>query len=318
MAKNNSRKGYKNRKIQIFIVFLLAAFLIWLVSNMSETYTDETTFALKYQNVPDSLFLTRASQDAVQARLRTSGFQFLTMGFKNLEVNVDLSSLNMKDSKYFMTASEYRRQIERQLSDNIDLLAVDEDTLFFSFVHVYQKTVPIRSNLTIKPAQDYLLEGPLRIEPKEVTIKGPKNEIDTVSVVFTEANVLEGLTEDFESDLALFKPDRLQNTTYSIDQVQVAGSIFRFSESVLEVPVQVLNIPEGTEIKTFPNEVRVLCKASVDRLKELKASDLKIIADYGALRSDPQVLRVQLAEKPEAIYSVDILDEEVEFILRRL
>ena len=308
---------YKNRKIQIFLVFLVAAFLAWLVSNMSETYTDEATFQLRYDNIPDSLFLTGASQQSVAARLQTTGFKFLAIGWKDLEVGVDLSKLGRRDSVYYMAPAQYHRQIEGQLSDNISLLGIDNDTLFFNFVKVYEKEVPVTSSLVIRPAQDYLVEDPLRIAPERITVRGPRKEIDTIYSVYTEKEVLEDLADDFKLEVALIKPPALSHTTYSTNRVTVAGAVFRFSESMFEIPVQVLHVPEGMEIKTFPNTVRVLCKARLGRLKSLSPSDIKIIADYTAKRSDPQVLRVAIVEKPEDVYSVDILDDKVEFILRR-
>ena len=317
MVAKKQPKAFKNKKVQIFLVFLAAAFLAWLVSNMSETYTDEATFLLRYKNVPDSLFLTDTSRNSIQARLQTTGFQFMALGLKNTEIAVDLTQLGVRDSLYYMAPDQYRRQIERQLSKNITLVDMDRDTLYFNFVRVYEKKVPVRPNLTIKPAQDYLLEGPLRIKPGEITVKGPKTEIDTINYVYTQDQVLEGLTEDFSVDLAINQPPESSHIAFSDDEVRVEGAVFRFSESVFEIPIQVLHVPEGMEIKTFPNTVKVLCKARLERLKSLKPSEIKIIADYEADRPNPQVLQVKLFEKPEDVYSVDILDEKVEFLLRR-
>lgn len=315
---NPKRKGYKDKKVQIFIIFLIAAFLAWLVSKMSETYTDEATFSLTYKNVPDSLFLKKASKEEIGVRLRTTGFQFLALGLKKLTVVVDLSSLDTANNKFYMPPSTYRQQVERQLSDNISLLQMAEDTLFFDFVRVYEKKVAVRSKLTLKPAQNYLLEGGIKLDPEYVTVRGPLTELDTIDFVYTEMHTLEELTEKFSLTLSLILPDNLAHTTYSEDEVTISGSVFRFSETVLKVPVQVLNLPEGTEIKTFPNEVRVLCKARVDRLKDLNPSDIRVIADYSARRSDPQILRLRVLEKPEGVYSAELEEEEVEFILRRL
>ncbi len=76
MAKELKRSN-KQRKINIFLVFLLCSFLAWLVSKLSETYTTTVSFSLNYINTPDSLVFSEASFDQIDSRLQSTGFQLL-------------------------------------------------------------------------------------------------------------------------------------------------------------------------------------------------------------------------------------------------
>ena len=116
---------------------------------------------------------------------------------------------------------------------------------------------------------------------------------------------------------ALYKADSLENTTYSANSIKISGKVFRFSEKILELPVEVINLPEGAEIKTFPNTISVLCKAKIERLKDLGPSDFKLIADYAQAAKGAQQMTVRLTEKPEEVYSAQLLAGQVEFILKR-
>ena len=60
-----------------------------------------------------------------------------------------------------------------------------------------------------------------------------------------------------------------------------------------------------------------ISKARIERLKDIGPSDFKIVADFQEERGDNQNLRVSLMEEPVDVYSVQLLENEVEFILKR-
>ncbi|MEK6154314.1 YbbR-like domain-containing protein [Flavobacteriaceae bacterium 3-367] len=311
------RKGLSKRKVKIFLLFLISSFLAWFISNLSESYEDRATFQLEYINVPDSLFLTRASKNEIEVQLRANGFQFLWFNFSPKRVKVNLSAMGKRGNKYFVLHDSYKNQIERQLSGSMRLLDVDRDTLFFQFFKVYSKEVPVKPVIELNLAQNHLLDGKLVLDPDKITITGPKNEIDTILVARTEALILPELNSDFSHTLNLNKPEMLENTSYSQRTIQISGKVSRFSERIIEVPVQVINVPEGAEIKTFPNVVSLLCKAKIGQLKDLSAADFQLLADYERAGNSKKILQLVVGRQPEGLHSVRLLETQVEYILKR-
>ncbi|MEM7382675.1 MAG: YbbR-like domain-containing protein [Bacteroidota bacterium] len=311
------KNGLQRRKVKIFLIFLLCSFLAWLVSRLSETYTSRTTFELIFTNVPDSLLMDKASKDKIEARLQASGFQFLAFNFNPKQIKIDLSEVDMIESIYYVPQGKYRSQIEKQLSGSMNILDVDRDTLFFEFLHLFEKKLPVDLNIGINLGPNYLLEGELEIEPDTIIVKGPRDELAGIDKVSTLEMVLTDLTDSFRTTAALNKPESLKHSVYSANSVQISGRVFRFSEKIIEVPVEVINLPEGTEIKTFPNVVSLLCKARIEKLKEILPSDFKVVADYARTQENRQFLTVELISKPESVHSAQILQTQVEFILKR-
>ncbi|MGB5359822.1 MAG: CdaR family protein, partial [Eudoraea sp.] len=297
--------------------FLLCSFLAWLVSRLSETYVDRTTFDLEYINVPDSLLLADNSLKNVDVRLRASGFQFLGYYYNGKKIEVDLSNMATNQSNSYVTQLDFRKQIESQLSGSITLLEVDRDTLFLDFYKVESKEVPISPNISLNKAQNYLVESKLKIEPSLISISGPKKELDLINSVSTSKVELNEITEDFSIVVDLILPEELKNSELSEKKVRISGNVFRFSEKLIEIPVEVINLPEGTQIKTFPNTISVLCKARIDRLKDISPMDFKVVANFQEQRGENQNLQVSLIEKPKDVYSVQLMKNEVEFILKR-
>ena len=311
------KKGRIRRKVNIFFIFLVSASLAWLVSQLSEDYTQGTSFDLVYINIPDTLRLNKASKDNIDVRLRASGFQFLGFNFRRKQIAIDLSKLNRRGTRYYIPQSDYRRQIQNQLTASMTLLEADRDTLFFEFYKVFKREVPVQSAVTINLGQNFLLEEEVSLIPNSVVLMGPREEIEAVNFITTANLELSDITSDFVSQVALSRPEGLQNTTYSIDSVEVSGRVFRFSEKIIDIPIRVINLPEGTAIRTFPDAVSVLCKGKIDKLKDLNTADFEVIGDYDKVSKSRQMLELKLTTIPDIIHSAKLLESEVEFILKR-
>lgn len=261
--------------------------------------------------------LTGASKQSVDVRLRASGFKFLSFNFGKKDLRIDLSQIRTRRNLYFINRESYQKQIENQLPGNISLMEIDQDTLFVYFEKLYSKQVRIVPDLNLIFAQNHLLEGELKVDPPSVMIKGPKKEIEKIEEIPTVGQTLSKISENFSSSVALVKLPGLENTTYSNNSVIISGEVFRFSEQLIDIPVKVINLPEGAEIKTFPNEVSILCKARIERLKNLRPVEFEIVADFNSARPDVKLLEVQLVNQPEDVYDVQLTKSEVEFILIR-
>lgn len=314
------KRKLKNRKVKIFLIFLLCSGLALFVSKLSESYTNISTFELKFYNVPKNFLLKKASKDMIDVKLRAIGFQFLGFNIKKGKINIDLSKVQKKDSKYFIPPQVYRKQIDKQLSGSMTLLEVDADTLFLDFYEVSTKKVPVKPSIRLNLAQNYLLEGDLIIKPDTVKITGPKSEIDTIQTVRTEKiEMMNDLASDFSRRTNIYKSPELENTSFSPPFVIVQGKVSRFSEKVIEIPIKVVNLPEGMVIRTFPDKVQVLCKGKIGGLKKMKSTDFQIIADYNASQNEgsKEMLFLKLHKKPETVYSASMLENRVEYILKR-
>jgi len=310
--------GLNQKKAKVFSLFLLCSFLAWFISNLSETYESRAYFTLNYRNLPDSLLLGKNSNDQIEAKLRTSGFQFLYYKLFKSRIDIDVSQVEFQNGAYVMGAEALRRQIDQQLSQNISVLELDRSSLDVDLYQVDSKKIPIQAKLNLQLQQNYILDGKVEISPDSVMVKGPKSEIDTIKTIKTAPIQLANVNEDFTSEVSLVFPKGLENSIFSVGKATVVGKVSKFSEKVFDVPIHVLNIPEGYQIRTFPNSVTVLCKATIERLKEISASDFEIVADYGQLEgSESSKLFLEITESPQKIYDVKLQENTVNFVLEQ-
>nr|WP_292960694.1 CdaR family protein [Muricauda sp. UBA7809] len=310
--------GLNKKKVKVFSLFLLCSFLAWFISNLSDTYESRAYFTLNYRNLPDSLMLGKNSNDQIEVKLRTSGFQFLYYKIFKRRIDIDLSQVEFQNGGYVMSEEALKRQMDQQLSQNISLLELDRNQLQVDLYQVDSKKIPIRAKLDLKLQQNYILDGKVKISPDSVEVKGPKSEIDTIQSIETSLIELNDVNADFTNEVSLVFPKGLDNSIFSTGRATVSGKVSKFSEKVFEVPVKVINVPEGYQIKTFPDEVTVLCKATIERLKEISASDFEIVADYGQLKgSESSTLFLKVTQSPQKVYDVKLEENTVNFVLEQ-
>jgi len=310
--------GLNKRKVKVFSLFLISSFLAWFLSNLSESYESGADFSLNYRNLPDSLLLGKNTPKTIEAKLGTSGFQFLYYKLYHKNMDVDLSKVTYKDGKYLLTEDALKKQMERQLSQNISLIDLDRSQLFVDLYQVASKEIPIIPKLDIQFQQNFILDGPPKVTPDRVLVKGPKSEIDTLDQVYTFEIEMAKVSSDFSKEVLLVFPKNMTNSIFSVNRVNVEGKVAKFSEKIYNVPVKTINFPKGYTVKTFPNSISVLCKATIDRLKVISEKDFTVMADYKQhASSDDNVLFLELTQKPEKIYGVRLLDNKVNFVLEQ-
>ncbi|WP_222984384.1 YbbR-like domain-containing protein [Flagellimonas meishanensis] len=314
----NLLRNLNQKKVKVFSLFLLCSFLAWFLSNLSEPYESRCDVKLNYTNLPDTLLLGKNAVTSMEAKLRTSGFRFLFYNLFAKRLDIDVSQARYENGKYLIDDALLKKQIDGQLSQSISLLDLDRKQLVLDLYQVASKEIPIAPNLDLRLQQNFILDGPLGIEPSHVMAKGPLSEIDTLRQIMTAVIELKDIAVDFNREAPLVFPKGLNNTIFSLERVKISGKVVRFSEEIYTLSIAVINQPEGYSVKTFPNSVSVLCKAKLDRLKEISESDFEVVADYGRLDgSGKGTLYLELKKSPKNVYDVRLLENTVNFVLEQ-
>ncbi|MFH6604185.1 CdaR family protein [Maribacter algicola] len=282
-------------------------------------YTSSSVFRLNFVNTPKDFLLVDATKNRVDVRLRASGFQLLGFNVKSKKVDIDISNLQRSDNRSFIPAEVYRRQIEKQLSNSMTLLEMDDSPIYFDLRKLKSKKVLVKPTIKMNLPQNYLLDGELSITPESITLKGPANEIDTIEAARTGTLDLGNLRTDFSKEVMVKKSDKLVNTTYSATKVLIKGKVARFSEKIIKVPIKVVNLPSRTEIRTFPDQVSVLLKGKIELLKSIESADFQVVGDFEEIGGrSSNVLPIRIVESPKNLYSARLSESHVEFILNRI
>lgn len=316
-TKANSVVGLlKKPKSLVFLTFMVVSFILWLLIKLSQVYSYPISLDVSYTNLPEDKLLLKASGRKVNVLVEGTGFNLLKANVFNKGADLDLLKVRVKDNKSYLLSNDIENQLKEQYRV-IEIKQVLTDSLIFQFGVNKKKTVPVVPDLELSFETDYGLADSLSITPSEIWIRGPENVIDSIQFIHTEKKVIRNIKDDINAEVLLNKPDSLGTIDIEVQKVSVTARVDRFSEKIIKVPLLIENIPEGTQVRTFPQKLDVVCKAPIEDLKTITADKFLIIADYRDVQNGGGYLIPRLIKKPAFLSDVKLMQTKVEFLLKK-
>ena len=277
--------GSSNKKLIQFFVFLLLSFVIWSIQLLSEPSIRMVRFSYEVTGVPQGMYWSQENQDQLEVQVLSNGFSWLKLLLDRPTLKIDLSNAVEDQGIFFLEEQALLEQLNAKVSRNYTF----EATLLGSGVKVKLfrqrlKKVPVQlSSMGNRPSH-YVLFRPT-ISPDSVWISGPATAVDTLSYVRTSSVDLSLDKEDIEEVLSLDVPEGY-GITADPQQVLFTGHWVKYAEHKIEVPIEVLGLPEGWTAKTFPNKVEVLFRAPIEQVKRPMSSDFKVFVLFEQVQAE--------------------------------
>lgn len=307
----------KGKKINVFLIFFVISFIVWTLVKLSNTYTDTITMTVAYTNLSNDKILLGNQENTVQARVKTTGFRMLRQKFFKNEIEVDLKKVakTKTENTFYVLADD---AINKHIYQDIEILKVSPDTLFFKLGKNKTKRVPVIHQLELEFEQGYNLYDSLRIEPKLIEISGPEDVVDNLKVVYTEIKQLEDINTNIDLELTLVKNDSLKRLTYSQLTVKAVAKVDKFTEGKLNIPLQVQNLPKGYSIKLFPKEVSITYTTNVSDFNKITQNDFTIYCDYNDIKNTKASFLIpKLVKFPKAVKTYRIENKKINFLIKK-
>ena len=89
--------------------------------------------------------------------------------------------------------------------------------------------------------------------------------------------------------------------------------IIRVTEQSMEVPIQLLHQPLTAQVELLPEKTMVLLSGNMETIRNLKPSDIVVVADYNKRKE--QTIPLEVYKKPLSV-SVTLKQEtQVEYLI---
>ncbi|MFH4968806.1 YbbR-like domain-containing protein [Gaetbulibacter sp. M240] len=312
--KSKLRASLKSKKINVFILFLISAFVILLLSKLSKQHTNTLVFGIERLNVPPENVILNDSTRVLSLTLKTHGFKWLKYYLNEPSIKIDFSKdVLKKDSSFIWTRSlSYLKNT--QFDSQVQLLEMSPDTLYFKFDVNEVKKVPISVNSDLKFSLGFDLESPLVSNPDSITIVGPKALVDSIYQIPTNDFSLKDVKTDIDQKVGLELPND-DNLKFSHRAVKVQATVGKFTEGTVKVPVNLVNVPDSLDIKYFPKVVVVSYYVSLTEFNNVKAQDFRIECDFNKVAKNQSVLIPELVTTSELVKNAKINQSRIEFIV---
>jgi hypothetical protein len=311
--KSQLLSSIKSKKINIFLLFLLSAFIILIFNKLSKEYTNTLLFQIDKENVPLEHVILTDSSNILAITLKTHGFKWLNYYMSDPKVKIDFAKdVYKKDSTYIWHKS-INYLANTQFDDQVELLNISPDTLYFKYGVNLVKKVPVKLKSNIKYALGYDISGDYQLKPDSVTIIGPNVLVSKLDFIETKEVSMVDVKTDIKNVLDLNLPNEA-DLKFSNKTSVLKASVKKFTEGKLKVPIEVINAPKGSKIKYFPKEITVSYYVSLNNFNSVTVKDFKVVCDYSKVVK-VSTLIPELVAIPKEVKNAKINQQQIEFII---
>ncbi|XCF07704.1 YbbR-like domain-containing protein [Tamlana crocina] len=313
--KSNIISSIKNKRINVFLLFFLFAFIILIFTKLSKAYTKTIVLDVEKINVPQEYIILNDSSK-INITLKTHGFRWLKYAFSRPKIQIDFSQDVYKKGAVFEWSKSKAFLNNTQFDKQVELLSMSPDTLRFRYGVNLIKKVPVKINSDITYSLGYDISGKMEAEPDSVTVVGPNIVVSKIEALETEKLSLTDVRSNVNQKVKLKLPDQ-GDLQFSEKQVTLKAQVEKFTEGTLKVPVTIANVPAGVVLKYFPKTVSVSYYVSLSKFASITEKDFKVVCDYAKTTENQSFLIPELTVWPEAVKSAKVNQQHVEFIMTK-
>lgn len=261
------------------------ALLLWIFVVSKNEYTMVLDLPIEARN----LSVQKAHKEEVppfaSVRLRGTGRDlfksFLLKNFARFKLVLDLEGISQEYefnlNEYF---EKYPRKVVLPLNYNVSFVeVVYPNRIKISLDEYRLKKVPILSNILIIPAPGYMLVGNPKINPHELEIAGPKEELALINHVETVFDTISGIVLPYSGIVALESFGRL--IKFSQEEININFEIQEISERIIaDIPVVIENIPEKIRVFPSPQTVSLTIVGGIKRITAINPDEINVVIDF--------------------------------------
>lgn len=308
--------GIRNKKINVFFLFLLMAFIILIFTKLSKEYTNTIVFNIDKVNIPQEYVILNDTNAKLDITLKAYGFNWLKYYFSKPKIKIDFKHDVIKDSSFFVwNKSKIFLHSDSEFGSQVSLINVSPDKLYFKYDTNLIKKVPVilKTDISFKPGYDMF--NKYTLEPDSINVIGPKELVSKIRNVETEKVVLENVNSDILKSVKLKLPKAKKDIIFSNEEVTLKADVERFTEGTLKVPVNVIHVPNGINIKYFPKQINVIYYTSLKNYNDISAKDFKVVCDFEKSTESQSFLLPELIKITDKVKTAKVSQQHIEFII---
>jgi hypothetical protein len=314
--KSQILASIKNKRINVFLLFLLSAFVILMFTKLSKQYTNTIAFQIERINVPQENVILNDSV-FFNITLKTHGFKWLGYYLSQPKIKIDFTKDVYKEGDVFVYNKSKAYLNNTQFDKEVELLSISPEKLMFRYGTNMVKKVPVKINTNINFSPGYNNSSILKVEPDSIIIVGPDILVSEFKYLETDTLNLTDVRLDLNEKIRLKLPKHNIDLKFSKNYVLLKAKVEKFTEGTLKIPVTLINAPQNSGIKYFPKTVSVSYYVSLSDFNSVTSKDFKVVCDYNKTNENQTFLIPEIVKEPKVVRNTKIGQKRIEFIITK-
>jgi len=312
---NKKKRKYQSGKIRTFLLFLFLACIIWVLTKFSKELSASVSARLVYVELPANSVLAEGNPGSITFDMTGTGYDFLLYKIKPLqiEVEVDRYYQEQKD-EVLVDNSELVRLIARALDGKKGIRNLSINQLRVDLDKVAQKRVPVKALTDLAYREGFRPLASPGLTPDSVTLSGPAEKLRSVDSLTTEKLVRDNVDTDISASL-LIRTELPEGLTVTPKEVELFLEVEEYSPKSLSIPVQLINAPDGLDLKLVPATVNLSFDIPISLFNEVDEADFQIVCDYLKRNEEENFMLPELVEKHENAVNLVLGHNKIDYLI---
>jgi len=302
------------KDILSFLFFLVLSSTFWFVHGLDKERETNIVIPVRYVGIPINVSITNSPPSEISLNIKDKGKFLFEYSKKHITpLTIDLSRVFYQKGEILITPDLLSGRIRRYLKPTTSLLNTNPDSILIQYEKLSVKSLPIKLYSKIEFANQYMLSNEIQLDPKNITVFGPRRILDTLKFVRTENLELKNLNDTIFYRCKL-KPVKF--VRFSVKYTKVSIFVEPFTERKVQIPIIAVNCPKKLTIRTFPAFVNATYTVGLSQFYTLAPTDIQVYLDYNNLvtaKQSKQFLKIK--NNTSHISNIRISPMQVEYII---
>jgi hypothetical protein len=311
--KKNKLNMFNYKTFNNFFIFFLISVLFSTIVKLTKVYTKNVSYKINLFEIPDNKIIINQSADSLKLTVSSFGFDFIKYYLSNQTINISSRDILDNSQSYVITQSNNYSQIHNFINPGFKLVSINFDSIFFDYDKLATKNVPVVLNSSLNFSQGFDYFKNFNLLPDSISLIGSEIALNSINFVNTKELVLDDIkssvTQNLELDIS-----NTNNFKYSDKSVKIFIDVEKSTESVLNLPVSIINIPADININYYPKKIKVSFTVSLDNYQKFSSKDFKIICDFNQI-SQYGKLTAEVLNQPKLIKNLRLINNEIQYVI---
>ncbi len=324
LSNVTDREQVKNKRNPlIYLLFFVVSIICWYLIALSKEYTTIISYPVVYQSLPKGKVLALTPPEKLNIKVKGFGFTILKtklFSYINpIKLSISIFGAEIKQTGnrylYYLLSQNTKEWISNQLDAEIQVISILPDTLFFNFTDIVDKKVPVQLVSNLSYAKQFMPHGKIIIRPDSVIVSGPQVILDTLKYVSTNMLTLNEIKDTVSKEVTLLSiPKFIFTTTTVVATIPVV----KYTEMVLNIPIEPENLPDSLKLKTFPSYITLSCWVGLSDYSKMTPFMFRATIDYNILKTNySNKVKIKLAKIPFMVNNITFQPKSVEYIIEK-
>ena len=310
------RISIKRSSLKTFGFFLLFSSFIWISVQFAKEYTQIIDIPVSYVNIPLDKSISKERPENLKLRIQDKGFAIWYYQIFRPEVELDLGKASTQNGALVYNFEANRESLEDQVNIDFERARFIKDNLFIQFQPKKEKKVKLNPRINLSYAVGYSANKGVKLSPDSIKVSGPEGIIDTLQNLNTVYLKINNIKSNVSGTVKV-DTSNLGMLSFYTTEVTYSQEVEKFTEGSVEVPVEIKNLPENTNISIFPKQVLVYFQVNLRQYEMVKAENFRVVCDFNDIDEGDDFIIASIVKSPSFVRNLRLNERKIQFVIKR-